>query len=300
VMFGFESTGALPLARDEAAEALAQDDQNGETYCAAGVIDCLGGNWPRAEERFRIAHSLTADPVVSGLRCSYLTLSVGQIARAMQQAQYTLHVAPTHPIGVQMLAVLHLTLGDNEQARRFAQLSVAQGQSTSAAPLNDLLAQLALREGRTVESAQYLRTTLPARLHGAELDALLAQLCDASLETQHQAHVAAALARLVARLHPAELDPPMRKRLLMWYSRLGALDSAFALAGTSLDLFGQEGNVGGAWGVLWLAEMQPFRADERFQLFARRLRLFEYWSEYGPPDGYSLAGERLVATSPLS
>ena len=40
--------------------------------------------------------------------------------------------------------------------------------------------------------------------------------------------------------------------------------------------------------------MRSFRDDERFQLFARRLRLFEFWSEYGPPDGYSLAGERLI------
>ena len=35
-------------------------------------------------------------------------------------------------------------------------------------------------------------------------------------------------------------------------------------------------------------------AGALFQHFVRRLRLFEYWSEYGPPDGYSLKGERLV------
>lgn len=294
VMYGFGSAGALQQAREEAAEALAQDDQNGETYCAAGVIDCLGGNWPRAEERFRIAHSLTADPVVSGLRCSYLTLSVGQLARAMQQAEYTLQVAPTHPIGVQMLAVLHLTLGNDAQARRYAQFSIEQGQSTSAAPLNDLLAQLSLRDGRIADGVAHLRETLPPRLHGDTLDALLADLCHPALPATDQLRAAQGLERVVAALSPAELDPPMRKRLLMWYSRLGALDSAFALAGASLDQFGHEGTVGGAWGMLWLAEMQPFRDDERFQLFARRLRLFEYWSEYGPPDGYSLAGERLV------
>jgi hypothetical protein len=72
------------------------------------------------------------------------------------------------------------------------------------------------------------------------------------------------------------------------------VDLAFELAFISLDHYAREGTVGGAWGVLWLPEMAPFRNDERFQLFARRLRLFEYWSEYGPPDGHSLNGARLA------
>ena len=91
----------------------------------------------------------------------------------------------------------------------------------------------------------------------------------------------------------AALDPPLRKRFMLWYSRLGALDHAYALAFDSLDQYAREGTVGGAWGVLWLPEMAAFRDDERFQLFAQRLRLFEYWSEYGPPDGHSLNGARL-------
>jgi DNA-binding winged helix-turn-helix (wHTH) protein/Tfp pilus assembly protein PilF len=253
VMFGFGGADALQTAREEVAQALTLDEHNGETWCAAGVIDCLGGNWVRAEERFRIAHSLTADPLVSGLRCAYLTLSVGQLARAMQQAEYTLQVAPTHPIGVQMLATLHLTLGNDQAARRFAQLSIEQGQSPAMAPLSDLLALLELRAGdpRPME-------------------------------------------RLSSWRSPEDLDPPLRKRRMLWHSIRGDLDAAFALAFDSADHYAREGTVGGAWGVLWLPEMQSFRDDQRFQLFAQRLRLFEYWSEYGPPDGYSLRGERLV------
>ncbi len=253
VMFGYAGAGALQLAREEVSQALALDEHNGETWCAAGVIDCLSGNWARAEERFRIAHSLTADPLVSGLRCAYLTLSVGQLARAMQQAEYTLQVAPTHPIGVQMLATLHLALGHDERARRFAQLSIEQGQSVTMAPLSDLFALLDLRGGRP-----------------STLDHLSAVPPD------------------------VQLDPPMRKRLMLWHSCRGTLDDAFALAFDSADHYAREGMVGGAWGVLWLPEMRAFREDPRFQLFAHRLRLFEYWSEYGPPDGYSLRGERLV------
>jgi DNA-binding winged helix-turn-helix (wHTH) protein len=294
VMFGFPFPGALDLARHEVAGALALDDQNGETHLAAAVIDCLGGAWSKAEERFRIAHSLTADPLVSGLRCAYLSLSVGQIERAFQQAEHALRVAPTHPIGVNMLATLYMTKSQNAQALRYADLAVALGQPRTIAPLADILSELAVREGRTADAAEYMTGTFPARVHTAALSRTVDLLSRARPTPEECAEAAAGLRAIQDSLSAAELDPPLRKRFMLWYSRLGALDQAYELAFDSLDRYAREGTVGGAWGVLWLAEMAAFREDERFQLFARRLRLFEYWSEYGPPDGYSLVGARLA------
>jgi adenylate cyclase len=291
VMFGVPFPDALELARQEVAEALMLDDQNGETYCAAAVIDCLGGAWSRAEERFRMAHSLTADPLVSGLRCAYLSLSVGQLERAFQQAEHALRVAPTHPIGVSMLATLYMTRGQNEQALRYAELAVELGQSRSLAPLSDLFCELALRAGHFEDAVNRMLATFPAQAHTPELTKTVQLLCRPDLSEPGSA--AAALSSIERELSPQQLDPPLRKRLLLWYSRLGALDHAFELAFNSLDHYAREGTVGGAWGVLWLPQMRAFRNDDRFQHFARRLRLFEYWSEYGPPDGYSLHGDRL-------
>jgi DNA-binding winged helix-turn-helix (wHTH) protein/tetratricopeptide (TPR) repeat protein len=277
VMFGFPVQGALDLARSEAAASLAMDDSNGETHCAAAVIDCLSGAWCRAEERFRIAHSLSADPLISGLRCAYISLSVGHLHRAQQQAEYALSVAPTHPIGAQMLATLHQLRGDNDQARRYADIAVMLGQSRAQAPLTDVLALIDQREGRIAESQARMLDALPERLRQPRL-----------LES------AAALCELEAGFTPEELDPPTRKRLILWYACAGDMDRAYDLAHRSLDGFAREGTIGGAWGVLWLPEMARFRNDARFDQFARRLRLFEYWTEYGPPDGYSLSAERLV------
>ena len=293
VMFGFPLPGALDLARHEVAGALAIDDENGETHCAAAVIDCLAGAWSRAEESFRIAHSLTADPVVSGLQCAYLSLSVGQLERALQQAEHALRVAPTHPIGVHMLATLHAARGEDEQALRYANLAVELGQSRTLAPLSDIFSEAALRAGRFDEAAGYIAAVLPERLRTDQLPELVRQLSTASGGHTGTRSAAAALRRLESSLSAEELDPPMRKRLLLWYVRVGALDEGFELAFRSLDHYAREGTVGGAWGVLWLPEMAAFRTDERFQLFALRLRLFEYWSEYGPPDGCSLDGGRL-------
>jgi DNA-binding winged helix-turn-helix (wHTH) protein/tetratricopeptide (TPR) repeat protein len=297
VMFGLPLPGALDLARHEAAGALLGDDQNGETYCAAAVTDCLGGAWSRAEERFRIAHSLTANPLVDGLRCAYLSLSVGHYERGFQQAEHALKIAPTHPIGVHLLATLHLARGEYEQAAGYANLALELGQSRSVAPLSDIFPELALQAGRRTEAVRELTALFPERLRTSALPSALQQLCEPTRSQAQQREAAGALRVVETSLTDEELDPPMRKRLMAWYCRAGALDDAFDLAARSLDLYTREGTVGGAWGVLWLPVMRPFRADTRFEAFARRLRLFEYWSEYGPPDGYSLAGDRLQQVS---
>lgn len=196
-----------------------------------------------------MAGALSPDPLIAAMHCAYLTLSVGQLQRALQQAEHTLRIAPAHPMGVQMMAMLQLAMGNDEQARRYAQLALDMGQLPDAAPLADLLAMVAHRAGNT-----------------APMKAILVP----------------------------PTDPPTRKRMLLWHTLQGDLEAAYELGFASLDTYARDGTVGSAWAVLWLPEMQPFRDDERFQLFARRLRLFEYWIEYGPPDGYALKGERLV------
>jgi tetratricopeptide (TPR) repeat protein len=248
-MFAHDGGEMLDLARQETALALALDERNGETWGAAAVIDCLDGVWGRAEDRFRFALALNADPLTSGFRCAYLTMSVGQIARALQQAEYTLQIAPTHPLGVQMMSLIHMTLGNDLLAQRYAQLLGELGQSREVAPLADIIAVLELRAGQSGELEKLLK--------GPD-------------------------------------NPPMRKRWMLWHTLQGDLDAAYAVGVESLDTYAREGSIGGAWGFLWFAEMRPFREDDRFRLFVRRLRFFEYWTDYGPPDGYSLVGERLV------
>lgn len=40
--------------------------------------------------------------------------------------------------------------------------------------------------------------------------------------------------------------------------------------------------------------MRPFRHDPRFQAFATRLKLVEYWKHYGPPDSCGLEDDKLT------
>jgi hypothetical protein len=76
--------------------------------------------------------------------------------------------------------------------------------------------------------------------------------------------------------------------------QLDALDRAFDLASQSLDEFARSGTVGSAWGVLWLPEMRPFRRDPRFQAFATRMGLMDYWKQNGPPDDCDLKNGHLA------
>jgi hypothetical protein len=79
------------------------------------------------------------------------------------------------------------------------------------------------------------------------------------------------------------------------FARLGALDDAYELANRILDDLARSSTVTvSGWGTLWLPEMGPFRQDPRFQTFAARLKLFDYWKQYGPPDGCDLTDGQLI------
>lgn len=294
VAFGFPAADALGEAEREAARALELDPADGATHSAAGVVDCLRGNWLQAEARFREAQTLIEDPLMSGWRCVYLTQSVGHLDRALQQAEEVFRTAPTHPIGARILAAVHLFAGRDTQALRYCEAAVDLGQSRAIAPLPEVYGQLALRTRRYADAAQYFIGALPPRLRAAGGVKAVELFC-AALENPEQRDAANnALNEMEAALQPADLDMLMLKRLLVWRTMLGNLDAAYELLARTMDYYARSNTVGSAWGALWLPEMKPFRRDPRFQAFVTRLRLPEYWQEYGPPDGCELRGGTLL------
>jgi len=85
---------------------------------------------------------------------------------------------------------------------------------------------------------------------------------------------------------------------IQWYVLLGNLDEAFDFANRSIGTIATSDRVTATptavWSVLWTPEMRPFRRDPRFQALVSRLRLFDFWKQYGPPDECELRGEALV------
>jgi hypothetical protein len=81
---------------------------------------------------------------------------------------------------------------------------------------------------------------------------------------------------------------------VIWYTMLGALDSAYEVANPGLDKLRRSGSAGGSLGGLWIPEMRPFRQDSRFGPLMDRMGLLEYWKEYGPPDDCEFQDGKLV------
>jgi hypothetical protein len=46
--------------------------------------------------------------------------------------------------------------------------------------------------------------------------------------------------------------------------------------------------------LLWMPEMRPFRRDPRFQQLVTKLKLIDYWKQYGAPNECDLRGENLT------
>jgi hypothetical protein len=87
----------------------------------------------------------------------------------------------------------------------------------------------------------------------------------------------------------SRIDNRSRGRLILLFTRLGAIDQAYDVANRTLA----DVNAG-LWAALWEPETRAFRQDSRFQAFVTRLGLIDYWKQYGPPDECDLRGETLV------
>ena len=85
----------------------------------------------------------------------------------------------------------------------------------------------------------------------------------------------------------------MRSFALGWFTQIGSIDNAYALAETMRRDFGNQFPTR-AWAWLWYREMEAFRRDPRFTGFVAGLGMFPYWEKYGPPDGCKLNAGRLI------
>lgn len=159
----------------------------------------------------------------------------------------------------------------------------------SATALQDIYFQLAIRGGRFGDAAESMSSAISASMRRAGAAEAIGYFC-AALEAPAGRHGAvAALSALVGRIPPDELGLVDRRRLVLWFTMLEALDTAFEVANASLDHFASSSMIGTQWGMLWMWEMRPFRRDPRFQRLVARLRLSDYWQRHGPPDDEVLA-----------
>jgi len=190
----------------------------------------------------------------------------------------------------------HLLAGQDKEALRFIQLAIASGLPESLAPVADALAHLAMSEGRYIDLARHITGTASPAERAAGAAQAVRSFCAALSDPSRKATAIAALRAFQDRLAAHLLTQIASKRLVVWYTRLNALDLAYETANSALDRLAQSDRVGMAWGIIWTPVMREFRRDARFQALVERLALTEYWPQYGPPDHCELREGRLLCS----
>lgn len=270
---------AFATAEREALQALELEPMLARAHQALANVLAARADWSGAHHHFDTASRLEEDVDARVTRVWQLTLCVGHLEKAVEQAGDIYRAAPSQPLGTIALAMAHCFIGHDREALSHADKAAALGWPKHQPPLPDIQYQIALREGRLSDAAQHMNDTAQS---SREREAIT--LVCTALQNNAPGSALPALRALIADIAPGHSGVSLRRRVLLWMSLLGLLDEAFALANESVDVLMQTSGVNLLANLMWLPEMAPMRADPRFGALLARLRLPEYWKDHGPPD----------------
>jgi len=223
----------------------------------------------------------------------YVLQTVGQLRKAEAQAAEAYRLAPADRAALIIMAALKSLMGVDADAIRFADLAVKMGYDPTIVPIPQVYANGAVRSGHYAEAAEHTVSSLPPTMRDAGGAEVIKLVFGALADPSKKSRARQALRDFVHKTQIRGTGVVARADFIVDFVRLGALDDAYELASRTLDDLARSGTVGG-WPVLWMPEMRPFRQDPRFQKFAARLKLFDYWEQYGPPDGCDLKDGKLI------
>jgi hypothetical protein len=236
------------------------------------------------------------DPRILRSHVRLVLESAGQMRQARSQAAEAYRLAPADSFSVSALSLLDSRIGLDAEAVKLANLAVALGVPAGAGRLPEVHVMAALRDARYEDAALLAVDSLPDSVRdagGAEVVRLVyTALADPARKPAARLALQGLSDRLGSRLSSNEAFA----LFTFLFTQLDALDAAYDRANHYLDELTRSGIVGGAWGDLWSPEMRSFRKDPRFQAFVARLKLIDYWKQYGPPDECDLHGDVLVCS----
>jgi TolB-like protein/Flp pilus assembly protein TadD len=276
-----------------ARQALALDPGIALAYSELALYYDLHGKLLEAEVASAASLPLGGnDALVPGFRAFHM-MRVGHAREGLDWARKAVELAPANPLVLANLACFYTQLGRDADALKYAAMAVELGFPKDSPQLVPTYADAALRAGRYLEAGEIATRALnpsdPEQVRTAEA----IRLVFAALA------LPAARARATSsleRLYPRSVATPSGAGNLsnfgpclegsFRYSLLGDMDAAYRLANQCLDHRAPGAVYGGVsfQQQLWSAWLRPFRHDPRFQAFANRLGLMDYWQQYGPPD----------------
>jgi len=290
-----EVPGTLAEAEEQARKALVLDPSLGATYGALGIMSAAQGRWVDAEEQFATAFARdNADPQTRQAYGLHVAGTVGLMRSFVESSQRAHRLAPAWMTGLFTNAVALILDGQTDEGQRVLTLATELGLPKLLGPVPDGLSLCLMRTGRHSEAASLMSEALPPAMRAADGERVVHAVYAGMTDASQRRPAIEGLNRLRAQVGARDTTEVFKRRLVVWYTCLAALDEAFAVANQSLDHFVESGTIGTAWGYLWMRELLPFRQDPRFQDFARRLRLFDYWNKFGPPDNCELRDGKLI------
>ena len=294
---GYSRPDAIALAEAAVSKALELAPHHAGAHATLGVIAAHRGDWRAAEAHFKDAFSFDDGSGRIHARYAEIVLnSTGRLREALQVFQSELRKTPTHCRGAMQLAMaLGTQAGHDTEAMHYVDIAMSNGWPANARDVEKLNSEVALRAGRYLEAAEYQAATLPAVTRLAGGIEVVRRLHKALADRGERPAAIAALDALNSRGAAAGMDSfDMLMFSMNWYTMLGDVDSAYQVSSRWLAESQRAGLTGIPFNFgFWLPEMQPFRADPRFQELARNMGLIEYWQEFGPPDDCRLRGDTL-------
>jgi len=293
--YGLASAEALDGAERDATRALALIPSLAEAFAALGAIQQLRGEWVKADRTFRRGLAAArSDPWLRTLYAVLVLMPAGRLQRAVAESRESYRLAPAQVFVIHHLSLARALAGYDADARRFDELSRQLG--GGGPPAWDLLlpdTRAAARSGRYEAVSDRAVKTLPAALSHADGVGVIKAFYAALADPTEKPAARQALQRFVHKVVAADIDGLTKLFFVYMFTTLDALDQAYELANRWLDQ-GEESGIIETWYSLWSPEMRAFRRDPRFQALVMRLKLIDYWQQFGPPDGCDLNDGKLV------
>jgi serine/threonine protein kinase len=295
---GYSRPEALTLAEPAVHQALALNPRIPGAHASLGVIAAHRGDWVAAEAHFKSAFELDDGSGRIHARYAEAVLnSTGRLREALRIFQAELRKTPTHCRGAMQVAVAFGTQpGHDSEALHYVDVAMTFGWPGNSRDVQQLNSEIARRAGRYAEAAEYQAMTMPAAARQAGGVELVRLLNEALAEPSKRPAALASLDALNAKGASAGMESfEMLMLSMSWYTMLGEIDRAYLVSERWMEEVQHAGSTGIPFIIgLWLPEMRPFRADRRFQEFARRMGFIQYWQKFGPPDACQLHGAALT------
>lgn len=281
-------------AERDARHALALDPSISRAHGVLGLINTCYGRWIEAEAQLRRALApVGGNPDSLGFHAVYVARQVGHERQALAELQHAYSLAPASPTLALQVGAQKMINGESAEAGKWIDIAVANGYPKSLTEIHEARAYIATCDGRFKEAARELTEVLSPASRAAGGFEAIQSFFRAKSDQSRGARAIMALQAWEEKLQPEELELSTAQRLIVWFTTLGAIDTAHDVACRAVDRLASSGTIGSGWGILWLREMGPFRDSSRFQPLLARLGLFGYWRQYGPPDNCVLRGELL-------